>query len=530
MKLDESRFLERSPFWDELGMVFRNRFVVIVLVFLATTLGAYVTLQFMTEKYESHTSILVKLGRENTEVPATVGNGGFISTGVRPEELNSEVQMFRSRKLVEQTVDALGPETFRFELPPPETFMETIKYYVKKTYRWIRSQGRAFLVWVNLKKELSDRENAILVIQESLSVQAEKDSDVLTATLRLPDAKLSAVVLELLVQNYVDTHVEVRKMANVDGFFEEQLADLEARLGEMDAEEERLLKEQKLSDAGQQRSLLLGRLSEAEARADVNGAEKVMLLEQRAEIEERLRAIPEEHRSSEVRIRNPSRERIQSRLTELKLEREQLLNRYHPDSDPVTSIEEQIAGLEELLATQEVTHFDSVTTETHPIRQDLNHRWEEVNVRLAGLNAESKELEQRAAELRARLEELHSGEDRLNEILRERKVVEEKYHAYSKRMEDARISGELDERRVSNVAVVTPPTIPIEPVYPRKLLIMALSFPVGLMLGIGLALLLEYFNERIDSERDLRNIEGGEYLGAFDLSSPSLSTPSGSSE
>jgi len=530
MELEETRFLERSPFWDELFLVLRKRASAIALVLLATVGGAYFALQFMTEKYQSDTSLLIKIGRENAQVPATVGNGGFLSTGVRREDLNSEVQMFRSRRLIEEVVDSLGADAFRFEPKPPQTIFQAVKYYAKRTYRWAKKQGQALLVWANLRKELTERENAILTIEESLSVEAEKESDVLTANLVMPDPKLSAEVLGMLVQRYVDMHVEVRKNGEVKEFFEEELAKLKVQLYEMDKEQERLLKQWDLADAAQQRALLLQRLSDTEALADANEAERAKLLQQRAAMDSRLEALPANYPREEVRIRNPSRETINQRITALRLEKEQLLSRYQRDSEPVKSVEEQLAGLEKLLESEATTHFDSATTEPHPVRRDFMQKREEVNVAIAGLEAQSAELEVLGGQLRRRLAAVNEGEDRLDEILRQRRVVEESYHAYSARMEDARISEALDAQRIANVSVVTPPTMPIEPIYPRKLLIMALSFPVGLVLGLGLALLLEYFNERIDSERDLTSIAGTDYLGRFDASSSSLSSASASGD
>jgi capsular polysaccharide biosynthesis protein len=59
--------------------------------------------------------------------------------------------------------------------------------------------------------------------------------------------------------------------------------------------------------------------------------------------------------------------------------------------------------------------------------------------------------------------------------------------------------------------------MPIEPVYPRKLLIMGIVLPFGLILGISLALLLEYVSDRIETERDINSIEGMNFLGTVRL-------------
>ncbi|HYU45458.1 MAG TPA: Wzz/FepE/Etk N-terminal domain-containing protein, partial [Terriglobales bacterium] len=99
---EELRHVPHTVTLEDLGLLLRRHAGGVLLVFAATVLGAYVTLQFLTERYETSASILVKVGRENTETPLTVQNGGFLATGVRKEEINSELELLTSRSLVEQ--------------------------------------------------------------------------------------------------------------------------------------------------------------------------------------------------------------------------------------------------------------------------------------------------------------------------------------------------------------------------------------------------------------------------------------------
>src|SRR5262249_44167407 len=79
---------------------FARQKTLLLVVFFATLLGAYGIGQLLTERYETTANVLVKLGRENTEVPATVQKGSVTTSGVRKEELQTEVQMLSSRNLI----------------------------------------------------------------------------------------------------------------------------------------------------------------------------------------------------------------------------------------------------------------------------------------------------------------------------------------------------------------------------------------------------------------------------------------------
>src|SRR5262249_44470441 len=91
---------------------------VIAGVFLATVVSAYVGLSLTTEQYDANAALLVKLGRENLDPPPTARNG-ILSTGLRREELGSEVQILRSADLFGQVVDTIGVEAFQVKRVPP---------------------------------------------------------------------------------------------------------------------------------------------------------------------------------------------------------------------------------------------------------------------------------------------------------------------------------------------------------------------------------------------------------------------------
>jgi uncharacterized protein involved in exopolysaccharide biosynthesis len=96
---------------------------------------------------------------------------------------------------------------------------------------------------------------------------------------------------------------------------------------------------------------------------------------------------------------------------------------------------------------------------------------------------------------------------------RDRVLVTQNYQTYAKRREEARVSEALDLRRVSNIAILNAADRPIEPVYPRKVLILGLALPFGLLAGLAIALLLEYTNQTFRDERDLSGSDKALFMG-----------------
>src|SRR5262245_9797558 len=155
---------------------------VIAGVFVLTVLSAYAALSLTSELYESRAALLVKLGRENLDPPPTARNM-VMSTGVRREELGSEVQILQSPDLLTQVVDEIGVDAFRVRRTPPPDLLGKAKFYVKAGLRFVKGQYREVLVRLDLKKRLTEREQAIALLIDELAVEPQKDSDVIALRL-----------------------------------------------------------------------------------------------------------------------------------------------------------------------------------------------------------------------------------------------------------------------------------------------------------------------------------------------------------
>jgi uncharacterized protein involved in exopolysaccharide biosynthesis len=247
-------------------------------------------------------------------------------------------------------------------------------------------------------------------------------------------------------------------------------------------------------------------------------SETAMLGQQQSTLRARLDGLPDQSRSSQTVTPNPSIQSLKERITSLRLERSKLLSRYEPDSDIIKNLDRELAALNDLLAREEPTLTASVTLQTTPLKQALTQNFEEVGIKLSGLSASIERLHAAAASLERAVRKLDTAGRRLDVIERDRKIVEGNYLTYVKHREEARISEELDQKRIANISILSPPSRSIEPVYPRMLFTMVLSLPVGLVLGVGFALLRGYRDDTVGDAADLARIGGLPYLGTLDLS------------
>jgi len=270
-----------------------------------------------------------------------------------------------------------------------------------------------------------------------------------------------------------------------------------------------------LVSIAEQRTLLLRQLDAVKGEIEANEMKKATLDSQRAIMRARLASLPDELRQSQSINPNPSVQARKDRLAVLQQERARLATHYLPDSQVIQNVDREIAALTELLSKEAPTLVGAVTFQANPLKASFVQSIEESGVQIAGLAVSIQQLRGRIGEIEDQLKLLNEGEVRLKELERQRQIAEESYLAYVKRMEESLVAEELDRRRIVNISVLSPPVRAISPVYPKKLFIVGLSFPIGLLIGVSLALVVEYMSDVIRTPQDLVRMRGITYLGAF---------------
>jgi uncharacterized protein involved in exopolysaccharide biosynthesis len=500
-------------------LLVKRYWLVVLAVLLGGTLTMYLILPiFFTDLYESTAELLVRVGRENAETPPTVQRGEVISQGVRMADINSEVQILSSRTLVESVVDRLGPDVFKSVLPMPDSWLGYPKYYMKVVLREVKHEYGEFLIGVGLDKRLTPREAAILHVADGIKVEPVRDSDILTLKVRMPSPKLCLDVAAVLLDDYLQRRVAIRRGSGGADFFSSSLTEARTRLDAAKRARAEVRTRFNLTAPVEQRSLDLKELSTLNTEIARNDAEIAGLSRQRDALVERADKMPDLVKKEQVDAKNPVLQTIKERITTLQVERAKIASHYQSNSELLKKIDEEITALEAALVRENGTILSTVTTETNPSKRDFHSNIDLQSAQLAGLLVRNQALKAPAARIEQQLQALEKGNDELEAAEREYLLAEQDYLTYSKRFNEARMSEELDARRIANVSIAAPPDTPIKPVYPRKLFLMEIAMGVSLVLGFALAAFLETMEDRILDEQGVLTMGGVPYLGTVEVS------------
>ena len=463
--------------------------------------------------YRSEGALLVRLGRENVTLDPTASLGGsplIPAPPSRENEINSVVEILKSRMLAERVVDAVGPEAIlgagRETSGPAAVASDDhagrAEQAAKQAGTMVATAGD-FLERLRLTTPLSQRERAILKVRKNLRVHAVKNSNVIEIVYAGPSPKLSQAIVAAVIDRYLDEHVRVNRTRGSHAFFIEQTRLLRSELAQKEEELRDLKARTGLISPARQRDVLVERLSRLEEQLAQVEADKAGSFEKVATLRSQLATLPETQvGATTTGVGNQGTEYMREQLYVLQVQEQEAAARYGESHPKLQLIREQVSRAEKILAGEEVTRTH-VTTEPHPMHQQVQQALSTELALLEALAAKRRELESQAVALRGDVKRLGEDELRVARLQRETELLEASYRKYAVNLEQARIDGELQSQRMSNINVAQAATYEPQPIRPRSLLNLALGTLLATFASLVVVLLGEYFDHSFQMPEDV---------------------------
>lgn len=204
---------------------------------------------------------------------------------------------------------------------------------------------------------------------------------------------------------------------------------------------------------------------------------------------------------------------LQQQLSEKETELSSALAQYTPQGVESfhPGLQQEVATLRQKLhdATANLSRGGTVNLDD---QQTLEAQLFPAQSNLHGLDTQILYLQQRVNSLRAQVAIQPALETRLNQLVRDRSVLEQIYRTLLERQKQVEISLAATQ---GNVTVVAHAETPRAPIRPERAKIVLLGFLFGLMAGSSIALLKDYLNNSVRNTEDVTNVVGLPLLGAI---------------
>lgn len=462
---------------DIVAPVFRHRRLA-TLLFVGIFIGAILAMLLLPRKYEAEMKILVIRDRvdaavtPNPDSPVAAQSGQVISE----EDLNSEVELLKSRDLLEKVVLLCRLDTQ--PIPAWDQFLAR----VADVLRGAPTSGEARLA------------RAVQTLEDRLVVDPLKKTTLIRVSYTARDPELAARVLQTLAVKYQEKHAAVHRPPGTFTFFDQETDHYRNDLATAEAELTRFNNREGIVSAIAQKQLVLQQLSQFESELEQAQANATEARERASALRLQARATPERQTTQMRKLDNAQlASLLGSTLLALELKRSELLTKYAPSYPVVQEVERQIVEARAAIARAEQSPVQEVITDRLPAQDWMATELAKAETDGAALQAQAVETARIVRHYRGVAQKLDEQGARQDDLVRNVKTSEENYLLYLHKREEARISDALDRKRIVNVSIAEAATIPALPVLHLAWVLIGGFFAAGVV-SIGSA----YAVDRLD--------------------------------
>ncbi|MCK4903673.1 MAG: polysaccharide biosynthesis tyrosine autokinase, partial [Candidatus Marinimicrobia bacterium] len=426
--------------------------------------------------------------------------------------MNNEIELLKSRTLSEEVVHDLWNSSIRNNL-----FLFGTKTYrpegIKKTIRGLwdsifnrGNRARSYTQNTEISDSLLFQSSRI--IRSSLSVSAERNSDVLKISMTSNDPDESSLLANTVAQLYQQRDMEwsAGEIVNLRDFLQEQLKNVEFELISVEESLRQFQEQEQIFELEGNAQQLLNQLGSVEIKYKTILAEINIIQENRRFIDSKL---SQEEKTLKRQLLNSIDTRLLALRTEIaKTEANLVRNRstYGDDHEAVLSLERKLVRLRVDLEEQTNQLIAGGTSVANPLkyRQALIDTSLFLESRLANFQSQAEEYRKIVNQYNRDLNTLPAKSLEFAQLERDRSVLAQTYALMRKKYEEARITeaSQLGKIRIIDPAVPSPSrTSPNTKV----------NLALGLILGLGLGALAAFFIEQIDNS--IKNVSDIERMG-----------------
>ena len=444
---------------DILVIVFKHKRKISVMFFLTVVVAPilYFTVLRRAPVYEASSLLMIRYGKEYTT--PNMGGEPAIRAGLS-EIVNSEVSILSSRELKERLVRIVGVEKIYPDLPKVSP------------------------------KPADPVDLAIPSLELDLSIQSSKGSNLIRVSFRSKNPETAAMVVNQLVDSFMERRLEILRDPRSIAFLERKVAEYRERLNESEDRMRAFKQKNHVFSFDEQRQLLL----QQRQALDGNGAAaagQVKELRQKIQtIETLLKTVAQTVPASP---RENGANALEVELVNLERREQDLLSKYKPGNVLVTSVRNEIRIVREYIESQKRNGNGAQGGMANTVYHELQKEIITAKGELSSVEVRSTELAKQLKATDMDIQALDLQEKSFRELKRDLTDNEQNHQAYLKKLEEARISDDMEQQDMTSIGVVEKAFTPLLPTQMSKGLVQVVLFSafLGLAAGLGLAFLLE---------------------------------------
>lgn len=467
---------------DLLAPLFRHRRLMIVSFLFLALMSVLLAFAF-SNTYEAHMAVLVN--RERVDPLVTTESTSQLlvpAAAVTEEEINSEAELLRSRDVLERVVLENGLE---------------------------KKEQQSFLRHIFGKRSDSEYLSlAVLHLGKKLKIETPAKTNLINVTYASSDPRTAYGVLNTLATAYVEKHVAVHRPTGSYEFFSKEADKYRNALQESEARLASFGKDQGVVAPDVERTNMA--LVVANSVGSLHQAEQTIAADQERIRNDKIQMDKTPERSLTQQATNASDvliQQLEANLLAAQVKRTQLVAKYEPSYPLVLEADQEIADTQAAITKAKSTQYVNLTTDRDPTFELLREDAARAQTDLAAQRATVNALKASIQNMQEQMVSLDQKAIKQADLFRDAKTNEDNYLLYVSKREQERASDALDQRRIANVAIAVPPTIPALPKFNLSTVIL-MGFFLALVVSASTTYTVDYLDSSFRTPKDVVDVLG----------------------
>jgi capsular exopolysaccharide synthesis family protein len=480
---------------DFFKIILRHRFVIIVMC-LSSVVTATSLTYVLSERFRSQAMIMIRPQKSLELVPQKEEMLKFPVSDYTPIETTSKTysEIIKSRTVAEKVVTLLDlaaqPEV-------EESGWRALLRRAKVKARDILMKTWNLLKYGRIEEE--DPFNRIVTeVQGGLSVKPTKETYLFELQAEAKSPQLASAIANAAAKVFVDYLADLSALEKKEALHA-HTAKIEAARKQLDRSRNAVVEFKRsagLVSPQKEISLELEALSKLEVSQEALSAKIRGVLARKESISRQLAEYERFSKSTTKVADNPLYRQLSSDLAKKEIELAGLSKRFTAEHRAVKSLQAEIDEIKEKLKGEVPTLTSEETLSLDPIHQSLSNELVNANVELEALKAEHERADRAILEKKRLISQLPQKETDLSRLELLAVLNEDTYKLVSKHYEEVELA---TGRETPYIQIVQPAHTPLYPFRPIKVYHAGLAAILSLIVGIGVALLLEQVNTTIRS-------------------------------
>lgn len=461
---------------DLLFVLFWHRRKVAIFFVTALTLTAIAVLA-MPSRYRSEATLLNKLGAETVAPDPTANLGGAVIQPViqREMQMKTELEVLKSNQIAAAVVRKIGPGP-------------------------LLRKGE--IVYDNNESDPLFKQ-AMLALQQNISLDVVPDSNVLSVAFESGDPKLAQNVVATYVDQYKQHRTMVYTNSRSASFLQGERDASIAKLATMEDAIRKLKDDAGVGNIDEQRVILQSQIGTLQRDASEARTARATAEIQVEQLSEQLKIVPKTVIASQIHNQAMNWvDELRKDIAKLEGELADAKARYTPSSPNVRILEDKIAANKALLANSKDAAGEN-TEQINPTWQELNTRLETSRVDARVAVAKEKSVAGELANAEAQLKKVNEVEQKIKQMLRATGLNEKTLDNISQAADRAALLTALEGDKLNSISIVQPASLPLKPVAPNRMMLLMLGMFVAASGAVGLGIAAETLSRSTKRPEDI---------------------------